>query len=85
MRAQVVWNPEAAGTWRIVGYENRVTSAAAFTEDRPEFAEVYAGAATTVFNELELHDDFRQQGGLLRGGFIGRVQRKAMGERCSNQ
>ena len=26
-RAQVVWNPEAVRTWRIVGYENRVTSA----------------------------------------------------------
>ena len=63
-RAQVVWNPEAVRTWRIVGYENRVTSAAAFTQDRQEFAEVYAGAATTVFYELELHDDFRQQGGL---------------------
>ena len=63
-RAQVVWNPEAVRTWRIVGYENRVTSAEAFTQDRQEFAEVYAGAATTVFYELELHDDFRQQGGL---------------------
>ena len=63
-RAQVVWNPEAVRTWRIVGYENRVTSAEAFTQDREEFAEVYAGAATTVFYELELHDDFRDQGGL---------------------
>ena len=63
-RAQVVWNPDAVRTWRIVGYENRVTSAEAFTQDREEFAEVYAGAATTVFYELELHDDFREQGGL---------------------
>ncbi len=63
-RAQVVWNPAAVRTWRIVGYENRVTSAEAFTQDREEFAEVYAGAATTVFYELELHDDFRDQGGL---------------------
>ena len=50
--------------WRIVGYENRVTSAASFTQDRQEFAEVYSGAATTVFYELELHDDFRQKGAL---------------------
>ena len=63
-RAQVVWNPETVRTWRIVGYENRVTSAEAFTQDREEFAEVYAGAATTVFYELELHDDFREKGGL---------------------
>ena len=63
-RAQVVWNPDAVKAWRIVGYENRVTSAASFAQDRQEFAEVYSGAATTVFYELELHDDFRQKGGL---------------------
>ena len=63
-RAQVVWNPDAVKAWRIVGYENRVTSAASFTQDRQEFAEVYSGAATTVFYELELHDDFRHKGGL---------------------
>ncbi len=63
-RAQVVWNPEAVRSWRIVGYENRVTSAESFTQDRQEFAEVYSGAATTVFYELELHDDFRQKSGL---------------------
>ena len=63
-RAQVTWNPDAVKAWRIVGYENRVTSAESFTQDRKEFAEIYSGAATTVFYELELHDDFRQQGGL---------------------
>ena len=34
VQVQVVWNPAAVRTWRIVGYENRVTSAAAFTQDR---------------------------------------------------
>ena len=63
-RAQVTWNADAVKAWRIVGYENRVTSAESFTQDRKEFAEVYSGAATTVFYELELHDDFRQQGAL---------------------
>ncbi len=63
-RAQVVWNPDAVKAWRIIGYENRVTSDASFTQDRKEFAEVYSGAVTTVFYELELHDDFRQKGGL---------------------
>ena len=67
-RAQVVWNPDAVKAWRIVGYENRVTSAASFTQDRQEFAEVYSGAATTVFYELELHDDFRQKGATGSGG-----------------
>ena len=63
-RAQVVWDPDAVKAWRIVGYENRVTSAASFTQDRKEFAEVYSGAATTVFYELELHDDVRHKGAL---------------------
>ena len=63
-RAQVVWDPDVVKAWRIVGYENRVTSAASFTQDRQEFAEVYSGAAITVFYELELHDDVRQKGAL---------------------
>ena len=63
-RAQVTWDPDAVKAWRIVGYENRVTSAESFTQDRKEFAEVYSGAATTVFYELELHDDFRRHGAL---------------------
>ncbi len=58
-RAQVTWDPEVVKTWRIVGYENRVTSDASFAEDRKEFAELPSGAATTVFYELELHDRFR--------------------------
>ena len=40
--------------WRIVGYENRATSDESFTEARKEFAEIPAGAATTVFFELQL-------------------------------
>ncbi len=63
-RAQVVWDPDVVKSWRIVGYENRVTSAESFTQDRKEFAEVYSGASTTVFYELELHDDFRRKGAL---------------------
>ncbi len=63
-RAQVTWDPDAVKAWRIVGYENRVSSAESFTQDRKEFAEVYSGAATTVFYELELHDDFRRYGAL---------------------
>ena len=63
-RVQVTWNADAVKAWRIVGYENRVTSAGSFTQDRKEFAEVYSGAATTVFYELELHDDFRSHGAL---------------------
>ena len=55
-RAQVTWDPAVVSEWRIVGYENRVTPDHTFTQDRKEFAELPAGAATTVFYELILHD-----------------------------
>ena len=58
-RAQVTWDPDVVKSWRIIGYENRVTSDASFAEDRKEFAELPSGAATTVFYEVELHDDVR--------------------------
>ena len=56
-RAQVTWDPEVVRSWRIVGYENRVTPDATFTQDRKEFAELPSGAATTVFYELTLWGD----------------------------
>ena len=51
-RAQVTWNPEMVESWRIVGYENRITADRNFTQARKEFAEIPSGAATTVFFEL---------------------------------
>ncbi len=59
-RAQVTWDPAMVSVWRIVGYENRVTSDESFTEARKEFAEIPAGAATTVFFELQLTDAGRR-------------------------
>ena len=53
-RAQVTWDPAMVASWRLIGYENRVTSDESFTENRKEFAEIPAGAATTVFYEVEL-------------------------------
>ncbi len=53
-RAQVTWDEDVVASWRIVGYENRVTPDATFTQDRKEFAELPSGSATTVFYELEL-------------------------------
>ena len=53
-RAQVTWDPAVVRSWRIVGYENRVTPDHTFEQNRKEFAELPAGAATTVFYELEL-------------------------------
>ena len=61
-RAQVTWDAAMVKSWRIVGYENRVTSDESFVEDRKEFAEIHSGAATTVFYELELHDRARRSG-----------------------
>ena len=57
-RAQVTWDPDVVNWWRIVGYENRITSDESFTQARKEFAEIPAGAATTVFYELELKDQW---------------------------
>ena len=51
-RAQVTWNEDAVESWRIVGYENRITADRNFTQARKEFAEIPSGAATTVFYEL---------------------------------
>ena len=59
-RAQVTWDPDVVEAWRIVGYENRITPDESFTQARKEFAEIPAGAATTVFYELELRDRGRR-------------------------
>ncbi len=70
-RAQVSWDPNMVRTWRIVGYENRVTADEVFTQDRKEFAEIPSGAATTVFYELELTDQvFQRQASSAKLGDI---------------
>ena len=51
-RAQITWNADVVDSWRIVGYENRITADQNFTQARKEFAEIPSGAATTVFYEL---------------------------------
>ena len=56
-RAQVTWNDQVVESWRMIGYENRVTSDESFVEDRKEFAEIPVGAATTVFYEVMIRDD----------------------------
>ena len=60
-RAQVTWDPRLVSSWRIVGYENRITPDHTFEQNRREFAEIPSGAATTVFYELVLFD--RGRGG----------------------
>ena len=56
-RAQVTWNPARVSSWRIVGYENRITPDHTFEQNRREFAELPSGVATTVFYELVLSDE----------------------------
>ncbi|MCY3545068.1 MAG: von Willebrand factor type A domain-containing protein [Chloroflexi bacterium] len=68
-RAQVTWNPEVVQSWRIVGYENRVTADENFAQARKEFAEIPSGAATTVFYELELVE-YARRGDVLNMGDV---------------
>jgi Ca-activated chloride channel family protein len=68
-RAQVTWDPALVSSWRIVGYENRITADHTFEQNRKEFAELPSGAATTVFYELVLH---REAGG--RSAVLGDVE-----------
>ena len=56
-RAQVRWDDDSVVAWRLVGYENRVTSDRNFEQDRKEFAEIPMGSATTMFFEVELTSD----------------------------
>ncbi len=59
-RAQVTWDPTLVSSWRIVGYENRITPDHTFEQNRREFAELPSGAATTAFYEVVLHDETRR-------------------------
>ena len=77
-RAQVTWDPAIVQSWRIVGYENRVTPDHTFEQNRREFAEIYSGAATTVFYELELRPGYQPSGTL--GGVEVRWVEPATGE-----
>ena len=64
-RAQVTWDPWFVQSWRIVGYENRITPDHTFEQNRKEFAELPSGAATTVLYELVLRDEARHRSATL--------------------
>ena len=53
-RAQVRWDPAYVQSWRLIGYENRVTSDESFTQPLKKFAEIPSGTATTAFYDLVL-------------------------------
>ena len=69
-RAQVRWDSGVVKRWRLVGYENRITSDESFTEDRNEFAEIPAGLSVTAFYELELTEAARPTGGAINLGEV---------------
>ena len=70
-RAQVRWDPDVVERWRILGYENRVTSEERFAEDRKEFAEIPSCATITAFYEIELTDE---AGDVTGGVSLGNVE-----------
>ena len=57
-------------SWRIIGYENRITADENFAQARKEFAEIPSGAATTVFYELELVNHAPRRGEALNLGDV---------------
>ncbi len=57
-RAQVKWDPEKVERWRLIGYENRVTSDESFDQALKKFAEIPSGAATTIYFEIEPVENF---------------------------
>ena len=73
-RAQVRWDSGAVKRWRLVGYENRVTSDESFTEDRNEFAEIPAGLSVTAFYELEFTEAARAGGSAVSSIELGEVE-----------
>ncbi len=52
-RAQVTWDPDKVERWRLIGYENRVTSDESFDQALKKFAEIPSGVATTIYFEIE--------------------------------
>ena len=69
-RAQVRWDSGVVKRWRLVGYENRVTSDESFAEDRNEFAEIPGGLSVTAFYELELTEAAHPDGGAIELGEV---------------
>lgn len=69
-RAQVRWDPDYVQSWRLIGYENRVTSDESFTQPLKKFAEIPSGTATTAFYDLELTPAGRRELGAVELGSV---------------
>ena len=69
-RAQVRWDPDYVESWRLIGYENRVTSDESFTQPLKKFAEIPSGTATTAFYDLVLTPAGRRELGTVELGSV---------------
>ena len=52
VKLQLEFNPAQVGTYRLIGYENRVLAAADFNDDRKDAGEIGAGHTVTALYEL---------------------------------
>ncbi|MGE0711130.1 MAG: von Willebrand factor type A domain-containing protein [Planctomycetota bacterium] len=52
LKLQVEFNPRRVGSYRLLGYENRVLAARDFNDDKKDAGEVGAGHTVTAFYEL---------------------------------
>lgn len=52
VKIQVEFNPERVGSYRLIGYENRVLQARDFNDDRKDAGDIGAGHSVTALYEL---------------------------------
>ncbi len=51
-KIQVEFNPRVVGSWRLIGYENRLLEDADFNDDTKDAGEIGAGHRVTAFYEI---------------------------------
>ena len=56
VKAQVVFDPEMVGSYRLIGYENRLLDNQDFDDDRKDAGEIGAGTDVVALFEIELRD-----------------------------
>jgi Ca-activated chloride channel family protein len=52
VKLQIEFNPARVGSWRLVGYENRVLAAEDFKDDQKDAGDIGAGHAVTALYEI---------------------------------
>ncbi|MBQ4528029.1 MAG: von Willebrand factor type A domain-containing protein [Clostridia bacterium] len=66
VKIQVEFNPETVGSYRLIGYENRILNDEDFENDQKDAGELGAGATVTVLYEIipqngEAHSELKYQ------------------------